>query len=131
MQFILGALAMKQIDRAVVASDGHQYAKMVFPVADDPHVGSESMWVEVIGDGTFRLKNIPGWTSGVALDDVVAGRQHQGLLTFASTVAGAGHSTYRLAFQSEQPDRERAQAPGPLRVLGCGFERLRSCDGIT
>jgi hypothetical protein len=115
---------MRQIDRSIVGSDGHDYLKMVFRVTDDPHVGTESMWVEVVGDGRFRLKNIPGRTPGVALDDVVLGRQVGGRLEFIRTDKRAGHSTYRVAFQSERPGPENSETLDSLRALGCGFERL-------
>lgn len=115
---------MTRFDHSISGSDGQRYMKMVFPVPDDPSVGTESMWVEVIGDGTYRLKNIPGWTSGLAVDDVVAGHETDGILRFDRTLARGGHSTYRVAFQSQEPSLERSGAVERLRSLGCGLEKL-------
>lgn len=115
---------MRQIDRSIIGSDDQRYVRMVFPVVDDPYVGTESMWAKDIGDRTFRLKNIPGWTSGLAIDDVVAGRERDGILRFDQTLAFGGHSTYRVAFQSEEPGPARSAAVERLRALGCGLEHL-------
>jgi hypothetical protein len=113
---------MTRFDHSVDVGDGKRYVKVVFPVRDEP-VRSESMWAEVLRGGLLRVKNIPIWTSGISLDDVVAGRHHHGVVWFDGVRQRAGHSTYRIAFRdpdgslNPQPDFDR------LIDLGCGFER--------
>lgn len=114
---------MTLVDHAT-PSVGEHDTKMMFPVVDDPTVGSETMWVENLGDGTFRLRNIPGWATGLAAEDVVAARQQGNVLAYTETIASGGHSTYRLAFQQPDPTDAQSKAVEKLRDLGCAFEKL-------
>ncbi len=114
---------MTVVDHAT-SSVGERDTKMMFPVVDDPTVGSETMWVENLRDGTFRLRNIPGWATGLAAEDVVAARQQGNVLAYTETIASGGHSTYRLALQQPDPTDAQSNAVEKLRDLGCAFEKL-------
>jgi hypothetical protein len=114
---------MRPFDGSVDVGDGRRYAKVVFPVEDEPGVESESMWTEVLPGGLYRIKNIPVWKSGVSLEDVVAGRRDGDQIRYQSVRQRAGHSTYRIALQDsggtarQQPELDR------LIKMGCGCER--------
>jgi hypothetical protein len=115
---------MATFDHSVSVGDRRRFENMVFPVAQEAEFKSESMWTELLSDGSYQVKNIPAWASGLALEDVVDGQMRDGELWFRRVRKPGGHSTYRIAFQDSdglknpQPDFER------LRAEGCGFERL-------
>jgi len=115
---------MTQFDHSVGVGDGRRYVKVVFAVEGEPTVTSESMWTELLPDGTYQLKNIPAWVSGVSLDDIVDGSRLGAEVWFKAVRRRGRHSTYRVAFQ----DPKGLQAPQPefdaLKSLGCGFERV-------
>jgi hypothetical protein len=115
---------MTQFDHSVTLGDGRRYVKVIFAVTGEP-VAWESMWTEVLPDGSFQLKNIPVWVSGLSLDDVIDGRRRGTEIWFRKVRRRSGHSTYRIAFQ----DPSGPQGPQPefdaLNSLGCGYERVR------
>jgi hypothetical protein len=117
---------MTQFDHSVDVGDDKRYVKVVFPVEGEPGVTSESMWTEVLAEDTYRIKNIPAWVSGLALEDVVVGRHREGEIWYHTVAMRGGHSTYRIAFQ----DPEGLSKPHPeldqLQALGCRHERVSS-----
>jgi Domain of unknown function (DUF4265) len=115
---------VKTVDRVTRTTDGESYAKMTFSVQGDPYVDREKMWVELTADGHYKLRNIPGWTSGVGLDDEVVGHVRRGILWFAGVTKSSGHSTYRIAIQDPDDVTQVHTALGRLRDAGCGVERL-------
>ena len=114
---------MRPFDGTVDVGNGKRYVKLVFPVEDEAGPRSEAMWAEVLPRGEYRLKNIPVWASGIALEDVVSGRRRDDQIWYHSVHRRGGHSTYRIAFQDPvglgkpQPELER------LIAMGCGYER--------
>jgi hypothetical protein len=115
---------MTTFDHSVSVGDDRRFEKMIFPVTEEAEFKSESMWTELLPDGSYQVKNIPAWASGLALEDVVDGRRRGGELWFRRIRQQGGHSTYRIAFQDPdglkipQPDFER------LRAEGCRFEHF-------
>jgi hypothetical protein len=100
---------MTRFDHSVSVGDGRRYVKVFFPVEREPGVTSESMWTEVLPDGSYQLKNIPAWVSGLSLDDVVVARAREEQLWFKAVRRRGGHSTFRIAFQN--PERQRRPQP--------------------
>lgn len=114
---------MREFDHSVRVGDGRRYTKVAF-VMDEEAGGSESMWTEVLSDGTFRIKNIPAWVSGVSFDDVIVGQRRDDKVWFDKVESRGGHSTYRLAFQDPAGPQGVQPEFDALQVLGCGFERI-------
>jgi hypothetical protein len=106
---------------------GNERTKVQFHLPDSNNV--ETMWV--ITEGLhYRLDNIPFYTLGIALNDVVAARADaDGLLRFSGLVEASGHCTLRLWF-SNATDVDQVRAT--LRKLGCSseldLERLVAVD---
>lgn len=97
---------MTRFDHSVNASDGRRYVKVVFPVEREPGVSSESMWTEVLPDGSYQLKNIPAWVSGLSLDDVVVARARER----ATLVQGSPPERWALNVSGRLPESRRSTA---------------------
>jgi hypothetical protein len=73
------------------------FKKMEFrlEVTDDwPPVSSETLWVEELSYGRFRIDNSPFFVRDLAVDDIVAGLETDSpFLTFVERVKSGGHST--------------------------------------
>ena len=78
-------------------TDRSALMRMEFPLtieSDWPPVSVETLWVAALGDGHFRIDNIPFFVRDIAVDDVVVGKSGQGgLLRFVRKFASGGHST--------------------------------------
>ena len=59
-------------------------------------VGAENLWAAALGDGRYRIDNIPFYVYGISLDDVVHAEEIGGRLVFREVVSRSGHSTYRI-----------------------------------
>lgn len=114
---------MSRFDHSVSVGDARRYTKVAFVIEEEPG-GSESMWVEALSDGTFRIKNIPAWVSGVSFDDVIVSKRRDGEVWFDKVKSRGGHSTYRLAFQDPAGPQGVQPEFDALQALGCGFERI-------
>jgi hypothetical protein len=87
---------------------------------DYPPAAYENLWATPMGEGLFRICNIPFFARSIALGDVVSAVPEQGLLCFREVVQPSGHSTLRLMVYDE------AQVPAILEhfhQLGCDSER--------
>jgi hypothetical protein len=65
-----------------------------------PPVSAESLWVETIGEGRFRIDSTPFLARGVAIDDVVEGwsdgAYEEDMLHFSRKLEKGGHSTIQV-----------------------------------
>ena len=86
----------------------------------------ETLWAEPLGEGWYRLRNVPFLAYGYSEDDIVTAADIDGRLVVSAVAQRGGHSTYRV-FLSEPTDEE-AFAPlwEPLANLGCTYERANS-----
>lgn len=92
--------------------------------------GSESVWVQPVGQNRYVLENSPFYAFGVSYQDVVRANEKNGQLFFGEIVARGGHSTYRIILlDSKELFEEYWQV---LQQLGCTYEeglnRLLSVD---
>jgi hypothetical protein len=84
----------------------------------------ETVWAADLGDGKFRLDNLPFFAMGLAFGDIVSVEPSTtGFPTVKDVVERSGHSLYRIYLLSgrTQTDFERAWAP--IGRLGCSYER--------
>jgi hypothetical protein len=84
---------------------GQDEAKIFFrlDVEDDwPPIAVESMWAERLGDGLFRLDNVPLFAEDANADDIIRAEiGDQGVLEFQERVESDGQTTVRVIAASE------------------------------
>lgn len=108
----------------MAGEESEQLVKVFFELQQDedgyPPVTCESMWATPVGDGLYRLGNIPFFARGVACEDVVSAvRRDDGTLGFAEVVRPSRHSTLRVIIY------EASEVPAlrqDLEALGCDTE---------
>ncbi|WP_375771809.1 DUF4265 domain-containing protein [Archangium gephyra] len=108
----------------MAGEESEQLVKVFFELQQDedgyPPVTCESMWATPVGDGLYRLGNIPFFARGVAYEDVVSAVQRDdGTRGFVEVVRPSGHSTLRIIVY------EASEAPAlrhELEALGCDTE---------
>jgi hypothetical protein len=82
---------------------------------------TETMWAENLGNGRYRLRNIPFYARGVSLDDIVCVDDEVDL-SFLKVAQPGGHSTYRV-FLSKGMTMELSKSWRELEWIGCAYER--------
>lgn len=78
----------------------------------------ESMWTSPYG-AYYKIENIPFYTIGFALGDIVSAKDKDGTLFVDDLVEASGHSTVRIIFFDKTIV---AQTRAELRVWGCDSE---------
>ncbi len=101
--------------------------KVTFDLAPDAWHGNatESVWAEALGEGRYRIRNVPFYARGIAVSDIVIATAIEGRLHFKQVLLRSGHSTYR-AFLGENVDLDSPRFRTvwmPLEQLGCTLER--------
>jgi hypothetical protein len=106
--------------------------KVLFDLKRDadgyPPADVEGLWAEPLGDGLFRIDNVPFFAKGIGCEDVVAAAaDSQGELRYGSLVRPSTHSTLRVIVFREGPDsRPLADRVADLRRrlvgVGCSTE---------
>ena len=80
---------------------------------------TESLWADKIGD-YYELKNVPFFSRGISLGDIVEAKLLNGNLMYNKTISSSGHSTYRIySFDNDKLDFFWKI----LSQLGCTYER--------
>lgn len=96
-----------------------QHVKILFQIGDEGPVDTESVWAVPVPGG-YKLSNIPFFARDVACHDIVSAvPSADGVLEFSGVVEASGHSTVRIAFESES---DVAAVRETLAQLGCGCE---------
>jgi hypothetical protein len=86
---------------------------------DYPPADYENLWAVPVGQGLFRIDNIPFFAQSIALGDIVAASPEEGFLHFKEVVQPSGHSTVRLIIY------DKAEVPKVIehfKQLGCESE---------
>lgn len=108
---------------------GPKLVKLLFHPNDDYYTTTETLWAEDLGDGRYRLRNLPFYIYGLGFEDVVRARPSaEGMLEFVEVVERSGSSTFRIMLRDGVGDEKFEQYWRPLRTLGCTLERAR--DGF-
>lgn len=94
----------------------------VLPNDDWHRYGTETMWAESLGDGRYRICNIPFYVRDVSAEDVVIAPEEHGALVVSDVSARGGHSTYRIFLSSETDEPTFRRYWEPLGQLGCTYE---------
>jgi hypothetical protein len=79
--------------------DGSQI-KLIVPLEKDaedyPPYEYEELWSTPVGNGHFRIENIPLFARGIAMGDIVSAVFEGNAHRFQGVVESSGHSTIRL-----------------------------------
>jgi hypothetical protein len=109
-----------------MAGDASEHSvKVFFELQQDedgyPPVTCESIWATSVGDGLYRLDNIPFFARGIAYEDIVSAvPREDGTLGFVEVVRPSGHSTLRvIAYDAARAPALRRE----LESLGCDTEQ--------
>jgi hypothetical protein len=68
---------------------------------DYPPVDYEELWTIPLGEGLYRIENIPFFARGIARGDIVSAVEEEEALIFQGVEAPSGHSTIRLIVYNE------------------------------
>lgn len=99
--------------------------KVVFPLNSNDwhHVGSESVWAEIVNDNQALIKNTPFYVKGVSYEDIVNFKiENNGKAMFDSVARQGGHSTYRLIINKKISKDQFSERWNLLKNLGCTYE---------
>ncbi|MHB1551121.1 MAG: DUF4265 domain-containing protein [Vulcanimicrobiaceae bacterium] len=99
--------------------NGGDMVKIVFPLQEGP---AETMWADDLGNGLYRIDNIPWFAYDVSLHDVVSVRYLDGdpRPYFDKVVSPSGTMTYRVTLAEGLSAEDHGKAAEIL-------ERLRFC----
>lgn len=105
-----------------------RYVKLIIPLEQDedgyPPAGSERLWAFQVGEGRYKIDNIPFFARDLALGDIVSAIHEEGaeegVLRYQQVLQPSGHSTFRILIQDESEVPEVCRL---LEQLGCGTER--------
>lgn len=94
---------------------------------DYPVLAYESIWCVDLGDGTYRVDNVPWWSTRASYGDIIRAEwcDEGGLrqLEFVEVVRAGGHTTVRI-FVNDEDDIEPLERD--LDELGFRHERWSS-----
>jgi hypothetical protein len=103
-------------------TENAELVKVAIDLKDEAY-GVETVWAEPLGNGLYRLRNVPFMACGYSEQDVVNAAEINGQLSVTAVAERSGHSTYRV-FLSEPMDNEAFRPLWePLGKLGCTYER--------
>ncbi len=81
-------------------SASERHVKLMIALEQDedgyPPASTESIWAIPVGEGLFKIDNIPFFAPGIAVGDVVSAKHEQGALQYEDVVHPSGHSTLRV-----------------------------------
>lgn len=66
-----------------------------------PPVDYEELWTTPLGEGLYRIENIPFFARGLARGDIVSAVEEDEDLIFQEVAEASGHSTVRLIIYNE------------------------------
>lgn len=102
----------------------NKHVKIAFEIEQDedgwPPATTETLWAIDLGDGTYKIDNIPFFAPLLACGDIVtAERKYDDMLYYVDTVIDSEHSTIRIFFENENKIKE---VYSKLEKIGCGIE---------
>jgi hypothetical protein len=121
----LSAAAKREIIGSRMAEESNErdhLDKIVIELRDD-HYDAETLWAEPLGNGLYRLRNVPILAYGFSEQDVVSTGEVAGRHIVTGIATPGGHSTYRVFLPEAMDDLRFARVFEPLGRLGCTYER--------
>ena len=113
--------------------------KVIFELERDedgwPPVSGERLWAFDLGDGTYRIDNVPWYVENLAVEDVVAAAYDEDRLLLTAMVEKSEHLTIRLLCQTDDDVKaeaasvaelfQRSASPPSGAVAGCSRSTSR------
>jgi hypothetical protein len=90
---------------------------------EEGNIGTETIWAEDLGEGRFKVDNIPFFALNIAVNDIIAAEEEDGILHFEQILEASGHSTLQIIFF--QPDQSSGVL-ARLEALGCAWEGMKN-----
>ncbi|HEX2767136.1 MAG TPA: DUF4265 domain-containing protein [Candidatus Limnocylindria bacterium] len=108
-----------------VTQNTTRLVRVRFPLAREtvhyPPASEETLWSEELGEGRYRVDNIPFFVRGIAVDDVVEATSGDEMPTFLRLLQPSGHSTMRvIVYDAEEVAKVREE----FHLLGCATESM-------
>lgn len=108
----------------MTGTGSEQHVKILFRLEQDedgyPPASAETLWALKVGEGLFKIDNIPFFVTEIAVDDVVSAEPEDGMLHYREVVQPSGHSTYRVIVYDHDDVPEVRSA---FKQLGCSTEQ--------
>ena len=99
------------------------HVKIFFNLEQDedgyPPASVESLWALPVGEGLFKIDNIPFFATGIAVDDIVSATLEGEVLQYSDVVQPSGHSTLRVIVYDES---QVAEVRALFKQMGCSTE---------
>jgi hypothetical protein len=83
---------------------------------------AEWVWAQPLGEGTYRVDNVPFYAKGLSCEDVVKAETEDGALTLKGIVRHGGHSTYRVYANEGRTKPAVVSLLEKLKGLNCDIE---------
>jgi len=98
--------------------------KVHFTLPNGPIAG-ETLWAERVGDGLYRLLNIPFHVMGYAEGDIVRCMKHENAEEVVSLEKDSGNGVIRIMFTDSETQAAQ-DILAELTSVGCQYERASS-----
>lgn len=106
------------------ANEGYQ--KIIFRLERDsdgyPPADRERVWAESLGEGKYRIDNIPFFTYGISCDDIVEAELVDGEMLFKQVLQPSGHTKVRVYVFNPN---DVATIRNEFKAFGCESEGSR------
>jgi Domain of unknown function (DUF4265) len=93
-------------------------------------MAGERLWATELGNGHYRIDNVPLYVNGVSYGDIVSAKPEDGSLAFGGVVRPGGNSTYRMLLRSPYGRRDFERYWARLEPLGCFYESSRDPEDV-
>jgi hypothetical protein len=104
------------IERLFVDTNSRVIFKLTKDGSGYPPADTESLWAKPIGNGKFKIDNIPFYVMGISSDDEVEVDEVGGDLFFRNLRQASGNSTFRLLLSDPKASTAVREQ---LAKLGC------------
>jgi len=98
--------------------------KIRIPLPPDSTFGGEAEWIwaDDLGNGLYRVRNVPFFAKGFSFDDVIRAETQDSVLAFRGVARHSGHSTYRIFASGGRHQPEVVALLERLQKLHCTYE---------
>ncbi|HEX8436434.1 DUF4265 domain-containing protein [Archangium sp.] len=101
-----------------------EHVKILFDLEQDedghPPASAETLWAVQVGEGLFKIDNIPFFVLGIAVEDVVSAVPEEGVFRFKEVVHPSSHGTLRVVV-NDPADVPAVHAL--FQQMGCSTEQ--------
>ena len=108
----------------MTGTSSEHHVKVLFHLEQDedgyPPDRVETLWAIEMGDGLYKIDNIPFFVTGIAVEDIVSAEPEAGMLVYKEVVHPSGHGTFRVVVYDHD---EVPGVRGLFKQLGCSTEQ--------